>query len=416
MDTDYQPDAIEPLAQAYWDENDSFSTKEDLAREKFYCLSMLPYPSGDLHVGHVRNYTIGDAISRYQRAKGKNVLQPMGWDAFGLPAENAAIAKKLPPAEWTRKNIKRMKGQLKQLGFGLNWDREIATCDPSYYRWEQWLFIQLYKKGMIYKKESTVNWDPIDQTVLANEQVVDGKGWRSGATIERKKIPQWFFKITAYAQELLDDIDTLDEWPEQVKTMQRNWIGRSTGLEIDFAVTKQKRPLTVFTTRQDTLMGVSFLAIATDHPLAILAAEHNTDVATFNKKVAKLKVAESEFATLEKEGVDSGITAIHPITKKKVPIWVTNFVLMNYGTGAVMGVPAHDARDHTFAIQYKLPILPVLKGDCDYSQSAFIEKAPLINSDNYTGLTSKKAFKQITADLIEMSAGREVVNYRLRDW
>jgi leucyl-tRNA synthetase len=416
----YDPAAIEAAAQSYWQENHCFTTKEDLTREKYYCLSMLPYPSGELHMGHVRNYTIGDTISRYQAARGKNVFQPMGWDAFGLPAENAAIARGLAPAEWTQKNIKKMKKQLAPLGFALNWDRELATCDPEYYRWEQWLFLKMYEKGLVYKKEATVNWDPVDKTVLANEQVVDGKGWRSGATVERKRIPQWFFKITDYADELLDDLDKLDGWPEQVRTMQRNWIGRSTGLALDFSVIKQKEDLQVFTTRPDTLMGVSYLAIAAEHPLAIAAAEANPDIAKFVKKLAQNKVAEADIATLEKLGVDSGFRAIHPLTKKHLPIWITNFVLMDYGTGAVMAVPAHDERDHEFALKYDLPVLPVIKHKgkkaWDYEQAPYTAKGPLINSADFTGLTAKQGTHAICQTLIEKGVAEKTAHYRLRDW
>lgn len=420
MKPDYAPQAIEAAAQDYWQSEHCFETKEDLSTEKFYCLSMLPYPSGELHVGHVRNYTIGDTISRYHRALGKNVFQPMGWDAFGLPAENAAIQRGLPPAEWTYKNIKKMKKQLAPLGFALNWDRELATCDPDYYRWEQWLFLKMYERGLVYKKEATVNWDPVDQTVLANEQVVDGRGWRSGALVERKRIPQWFFKITDYAQALLDDLDHLDGWPEQVKTMQRNWIGRSEGMVINFSVLKQKQGIDVFTTRQDTLFGCTYLSIALEHPLARLAAEQNPEIAKFIKKMSKNKVAEADMATLDKLGIDSGFKAINPITKKRVPIWITNFVLMDYGTGAVMSVPAHDERDHEFALKYDLPIEPVIKAKgrkaWDYTQAAYTEKGSLINSGDFSDLSSKAGFKAITEALVDKKKGEPRINYRLRDW
>jgi leucyl-tRNA synthetase len=417
---DYDPKTIEGTAQEYWQKNACFDTKEDLSKEKFYCLSMLPYPSGELHVGHVRNYTIGDTISRFHYAKGRNVFQPMGWDAFGLPAENAAIKHDMSPSAWTQKNIKKMHKQLKPLGFALNWDRELATCEPDYYRWEQWLFLKMHEKGLVYKKEATVNWDPVDQTVLANEQVVDGKGWRSGAPVERKRIPQWFFKITDYADELLDDLDTLTGWPPQVREMQRNWIGRSKGLSIDFSVVKQKSPITVFTTRQDTLMGCTYLAIAAEHPLAAIAAEETPAIAKYIKKITKNKVAEADMATLEKEGIDTGLRAIHPITKKRLPIWITNFVLMEYGTGAVMSVPAHDERDHAFALKYQLPIQPVIKHKgkkaWDYEEEAYTDKGPLINSGDFTGLTSKQAFKAIDAFLIDKNKAEQQINFRLRDW
>lgn len=420
MQADYAPQDVEAEAQEYWQQNHCFDTKEDLSTEKFYCLSMLPYPSGELHVGHVRNYTIGDTISRYHRALGKNVFQPMGWDAFGLPAENAAIKRGLPPAEWTNKNIRKMKKQLAPLGFALNWDRELATCDPDYYRWEQWLFLKMYQRGLVYKKESTVNWDPVDQTVLANEQVIDGCGWRSGAPVERKRIPQWFFKITDYAQELLDDLDTLDHWPEQVKTMQRNWIGRSEGTTIHFSVLKQKEGVEVYTTRQDTLFGCTFISIALEHPLAKIAAEQSKDVAKFIKKHAHNKVAEADMATQQKHAMDSGLKAIHPLTKKRVPIYITNFVLMDYGTGAVMSVPAHDERDHEIALQHNIAIVPVIKTKgrkaWDYEQAAYTEKGPLINSGDFTGLTSKAGFKAITEILISKKKGEPKINFRLRDW
>lgn len=417
---EYQPKAIETQAQQDWANDNLFDTKEDLSREKFYCLSMLPYPSGELHVGHVRNYTIGDTISRYQYAQGKNVFQPMGWDAFGLPAENAAIKHGLPPAEWTKKNIKKMHKQLEPLGFALNWDRELATCTPDYYHWEQWLFLKMYKKGLVYKKEATVNWDPVDQTVLANEQVIDGRGWRSGALVERKRIPQWFFKITAYADQLLDDIDTLDGWPEQVKTMQRNWIGRSKGMRISFNVLKNKERIDVFTTRCDTLMGVSYLAIAAEHPIAKHAAESNSDIAKFIASSKRSNVAEADMATMEKLGIDTGLKAIHPITKKHIPIWITNFVLMDYGTGAVMSVPAHDERDHEFALKYHLPIQPVIKTkgkkEWDYQQAAMTEKGSLYNSGEFDNLNAKQAFKAIEVALAEKGLGEIQINYRLRDW
>src|SRR5690554_5675364 len=331
MDEHYNPRDVEHNARTFWDENKTFEVREEPGKPKYYCLSMFPYPSGKLHMGHVRNYTIGDVISRYQRMQGKNVMQPMGWDAFGLPAENAAIANKTAPAKWTYANIEYMKNQLKQLGFGYDWQRELATCKLDYYRWEQWFFTQLYEKGMVYKKMSTVNWDPVDQTVLANEQVIEGRGWRSGALIERREIPQWFIKITDYAEQLLNDLDQLDGWPEQVKTMQRNWIGRSEGLELQFNVA-DFGDLCVFTTRPDTLMGVSYLAIAAEHPLAHKAAKNNPDIADFIAAQKNIKVAEADIATMEKQGVFTGTYAKHPVSGEDVPVWIANFVLMSYGS------------------------------------------------------------------------------------
>ena len=418
MNDTYSPSAIEADAQAYWEQNDCFESTEDLNREKFYCLAMLPYPSGDLHMGHVRNYTIADIIARYQRMKGLNVLQPMGWDAFGLPAENAAIQRKLSPAEWTQKNIKKMRKQFKQLGFAIDWKREVATCDPSYYHWEQWLFTKLFEKGLIYQKNAVVNWDPIDQTVLANEQVIDGKGWRSGAVVEKREIPQWFFKITDYADELLDDIDTLDGWPEQVKQMQRHWIGRSQGTNITFKVSKQKEKIMVFTTCVHTLMGVSYLAIAPQHPIAKLAAEENKSIAAFIDSCQQGSVAEADLATQEKRGIDTGFLAIHPITKQKIPIWIANFVLMDYGTGAVMSVPAHDERDHAFALQYNLPILPVVQGSGEwhFDEAAYTGDGTLIHSGDFDGLTIDAAKLAITNALVDKKCGEAVTTFRLRDW
>ncbi len=421
MNTPYNPAEIEASAQEYWTENKSFETKEELGREKFYCLSMLPYPSGDLHMGHVRNYTIGDVITRYQHMKGKNVLQPMGWDAFGLPAENAAIKNELPPAEWTRKNIKRMRKQLEQLGFAYDWHREIATCDPSYYRWEQWLFLQLYKKGLVYRKNSLVNWDPVDNTVLANEQVVDGKGWRSGAIVERREIQQWFLKITDYAEELLAGLDELPNWPEQVKTMQRNWIGRSKGLCVNFPLEKHKNQhIEIFTTRADTIMGTTYIGIAAEHPLALEQAEKSPELKKFLAKCRKTRFDEADIATAEKIGFDLGIHVIHPITKEKLPIWVTNFVLMEYGSGAVMAVPAHDERDFEFAKKYKLPISSVISPPkntaWDFNTAAYTEYGTLINSGEFDNLKSEKAIKVITEFLEKKKAGKSIVHYRLRDW
>jgi leucyl-tRNA synthetase len=360
MQEQYQPADVERIAQGYWEKNQSFRALEDSNREKFYCLSMFPYPSGRLHMGHVRNYTIGDVIARYQRMLGKNVMQPMGFDAFGLPAENAAIKSGVPPAEWTYANMDYMRDQLKQLGLAYDWNRELATCRPDYYRWEQWLFIQLFKKGLVYRRNSVVNWDPVDQTVLANEQVIDGRGWRSGALVEQREIPQWFLKITAYADELLADLKTLQGWPDAVRTMQENWIGRSEGVEIDFKLAEGNGHLTVYTTRPDTLYGVTFVSVAAQHPLALAAAEKNPQVAAFIEEARKIGVAEATLETMEKRGVPLGVDVIHPLTGEKVPVWAANFVLMGYGSGAVMAVPAHDQRDWEFARAYGLPIKVVI--------------------------------------------------------
>ena len=420
MQEQYSPKDIEQTAREYWERNNSFAVTEDPSKEKYYCLSMFPYPSGKLHMGHVRNYTIGDVVSRYQRMLGKNVMQPMGWDAFGLPAENAAIKNGVAPAKWTYENIEYMKSQLKQLGFGYDWNRELATCRPEYYKWEQWFFTKLYEKGLVYKKNATVNWDPVDQTVLANEQVVDGRGWRSGAIVERKEIPQWFIKITDYAEELLADLDQLDEWPEQVKTMQRNWIGRSEGLEFSFKIKDSEDSLSVYTTRPDTIMGVTYVAVAAQHPLAIEGAAKNTDLRAFIEDCKKNKVAEADMATMEKKGLPTGFKAIHPITGEEVPVWAANFVLMDYGSGAVMSVPGHDERDHEFAKQYKLPIKQVIASengeDLDIHEQAFTEKGLLVNSGEFTGLSSEEAFNAIAKRFEEAGTGSRKVNYRLRDW
>ena len=421
MEENYNPREIEARLQRHWEQQATFRAVEDSAREKYYCLSMFPYPSGRLHMGHVRNYTIGDVIARYQRMLGKNVLQPMGWDAFGLPAENAAIKNRVPPARWTYENIDYMRGQLKRLGFGYDWQRELATCDPAYYRWEQWFFTRLFEKRLVYKKTATVNWDPVDQTVLANEQVIDGRGWRSGAPVERRAIPQWFLKITDYAQELLDDLDTLDGWPEQVRTMQRNWIGRSEGVQLQFEVEGQDEPLTVFTTRPDTLMGVTYVAVAPEHPLARLAAAGNAQLAAFIDECAHTKVAEADMATLEKKGVDTGLRAIHPISGETVPVWSANFVLMEYGAGAVMAVPAHDQRDYEFAHAYGLPIRQVIyprdeATTADLEQAAFTDKGVLQHSASFDGLSSEQAFDAIAAHLEAAGRGRKTINFRLRDW
>ena len=415
----YDPAIIEPLVQQRWEREQVFAVQERPDQEKFYCLSMFPYPSGKLHMGHVRNYSLGDVIARYQRMQGKNVLQPMGWDAFGLPAENAAIANHTAPAKWTYQNIDYMRKQLKSLGFGYDWSRELATCKPDYYRWEQWFFTKLFEKGLVYKKNATVNWDPIDQTVLANEQVIEGRGWRSGAKVEQKEIPQWFIKITAYAEQLLNDLDQLDGWPEQVKTMQRNWIGRSEGVEIDFAVVDHSQPLTVYTTRPDTLFGVTYMAVAAQHPLAQQAAANNPVLADFIESIKGVKMAEADLATIEKRGMDTGIRAIHPLTGAHIPVWVANFVLMDYGSGAVMAVPAHDQRDWEFATTYRLPITAVIaphSGAGDSDQAAITEKGITINSGPYTGLSSDDAFNAIAAALEQRGIGRRQINYRLRDW
>jgi len=421
MEESYKPQAIEAQIQQQWLEQGTFRAREDAPGEKYYCLSMFPYPSGRLHMGHVRNYTIGDVISRYQRMQGKNVLQPMGWDAFGLPAENAAIQNQVPPAKWTYENIDYMRGQLQRLGFGYDWSRELATCDPAYYRWEQWFFTRLFDKGLVYKKTAVVNWDPVDQTVLANEQVIDGKGWRSGAPVERREIPQWFLKITDYAQQLLDDLDQLDGWPEQVRTMQRNWIGRSEGVELQFEVTGETQPLVVFTTLPDTLMGVTYVGVAPQHPLAAKAAQSNPELKTFIETCSHTKVAEADMATLEKVGVDTGLKAIHPISGETVPVWSANFVLMEYGAGAVMAVPAHDQRDYEFAQQYGLPIRQVIH-PADAGQAAgldkqaFVEKGVLKDSGPFDGLTSQQAFDAIAEHLETAGKGRKTINFRLRDW
>jgi len=419
MNTEYQHQVIEQSAQKFWDENQTFKAVEDHSKEKFYCLSMFPYPSGRLHMGHVRNYTIGDVISRYQRMQGKNVLQPMGWDAFGLPAENAAHKNKVPPASWTRDNIDYMRDQLKLLGFGYDWAREVATCNADYYRWEQWLFTRLYEKGLVYKKTAAVNWCPKDVTVLANEQVIDGKCWRCDTDVERKEIPQWFFKITDYADELLDELDKLDGWPEQVRTMQKNWIGRSEGVEISFKISEQDKQVKVFTTRPDTLMGVTYLAVAAEHDLAKQAGEQYPNVAAFIKQCIATGTAEADVETQEKLGIDTGFKAIHPVTGKRVPIFIANFVLMGYGEGAVMSVPAHDQRDWEFAGKYGLPIQQVISkqdNDINLNKEAFTEKGILVNSAEFNGLTSDEAFSKIAEHLKSKQQGCTRTTYRLRDW
>lgn len=419
MQEQYNPSAIEPQVQQHWAEKKTFEVTEDANKEKFYCLSMFPYPSGRLHMGHVRNYTIGDVVSRFQRLQGKNVMQPIGWDSFGLPAENAAINNKTAPAPWTYENIEYMKGQLKMLGFGYDWSREIATCTPEYYRWEQWFFTKLYEKGLVYKKTSSVNWCPNDQTVLANEQVIDGCCWRCDSQVEQKEIPQWFIKITDYAEELLNDLDTLDGWPEQVKTMQRNWIGRSEGIEMTFKVEGCEDTFAIYTTRPDTVMGVTYVAIAAAHPLAEKAAAGNAGLQAFIDECKNANSTEAELATMEKKGVDTGLKAIHPLTGEAVPVFAANFVLMNYGTGAVMSVPAHDQRDYEFAKKYGLNLKAVIKpadGEVDISEAAYTEKGVLFNSAEFDGLDFQQAFDAIDAKLSAEGKGKRQVNYRLRDW
>ena len=420
MQQHYRPDLIEPAVQQYWAENKVFKAIKDTSKEKYYCLSMFPYPSGRLHMGHVRNYTIGDVVSRYQRMNGKNVLQPIGWDAFGLPAEGAAIKNKTAPAKWTYENIEYMKKQLKMLGFGYDWDREIATCRPEYYKWEQWFFTELYKKGLVYKKTSTVNWCPNDETVLANEQVHEGCCWRCDTPVEQKEIPQWFIKITDYAEQLLSGLDQLPQWPDMVKTMQRNWIGRSEGVEITFDVADTAEKVAVYTTRPDTFYGVSYLGIAAAHPLAELAAEKNPQLAEFIREAKNAKVAEADLATMEKKGMATGLFAIHPLTGEELPIWVANFVLMHYGTGAVMAVPAHDQRDFEFAQKYSLPIkqviAPLADEEIDLTKQAFVEHGKLVNSAEFDGLDFDAAFNGIADKLEKLGVGKRQVNYRLRDW
>jgi leucyl-tRNA synthetase len=424
MEQEYSAPDCERDAQAYWQHHHSFRAVEDPAREKFYCLSMFPYPSGRLHMGHVRNYTIGDVVSRYQRMRGRNVLQPIGFDAFGLPAENAAIKNGVPPAAWTWSNIEYMCGQLRRLGFAYDWERQLATCEPGYYRWQQWFFVQLFRRGLVYRRNSLVNWDPVDQTVLANEQVIDGRGWRSGAVVEQREVPQWFLKITAYADELLGELDALPHWPEAVRTMQANWIGRSEGLEIDFQIAagaaKQAQKLTVFTTRPDTLFGVTYLAVAAQHPLALEAAARDPKVAAFVEEAKRGDVTEATLETMEKRGVPLGVDVIHPLTGARVPVWTANFVLMGYGSGAVMAVPGHDQRDWEFARAYGLPVKAVIAPAAaeapDLSQAAYVEKGILLDSGEFSGLDFPRAFDAIAARLEAQQQGRRRVNYRLRDW
>ncbi len=420
MQQEYSPADIEASVQQYWQEKQTFRAVEDNSKEKYYCLAMFPYPSGQLHMGHVRNYTIGDVIARYQRMQGKNVLQPMGWDAFGLPAENAAIKNKVAPAAWTYENIDYMRGQLQRLGLGYDWQRELATCTPEYYRWEQWLFTRLFEKGLVYKKTAAVNWCPVDNTVLANEQVVDGCCWRCDTPVEKREIPQWFMKITDYAEQLLADLDQLDGWPEQVKTMQANWIGRSEGLQIEFDVADSDESIAVYTTRPDTLMGVTYLAVAAEHPLSLKAAESNPELQVFIDECRTMETSEAALETAEKKGVATGIMATHPITGEQVPVWAANFVLMGYGTGAVMSVPGHDQRDYEFAQKYDLAIKQVIapaKDEvCDLAKAAFTEKGFLVNSGQFDGLSSQASFDAIAQVLEQQNKGERQTNYRLRDW
>ena len=415
---DYLPESVEKEAQKFWESNSSFSVSEDSSKEKFYCLSMFPYPSGSLHMGHVRNYTIGDVISRFQRLLGKNVLQPMGWDAFGLPAENAAIENKIQPSSWTKVNIENMQSQFKRMGFAYDWKREFATCDPDYYKWEQWFFLEMLDKGLAYQDEAEVNWDPVEETVLANEQVVDGKGWRSGAPIERKKLKQWFLRITTFAEELLEETDRLSGWPEQVKTMQKNWIGKSEGMQFIFNQESKQDPISVFTTRPDTIMGVTFIAISPDHPIALRLEKENKKIKEFIGNLNLSKLSEADLAKQEKLGIDTGLSATHPFSKQKIPIWIANFVLSGYGSGALMGVPAHDQRDYEFAKKYDLDIKQVIKESTNdqIKNEAILEKNILINSGEFDGLDFDKAFKKIERKSKKLKCGEKQINFRLRDW
>ncbi|MCW8875755.1 MAG: leucine--tRNA ligase [Kangiellaceae bacterium] len=422
MQHEYNPAQVEQSVQSIWDKNKVFKAVMDTSKEKYYCLSMLPYPSGRLHMGHVRNYTIGDVISRHQRMLGKNVLQPMGWDAFGLPAENAAIKNKAQPSEWTKENIAYMKKQLKSLGFAYDWEREVTTCEPEYYKWEQWFFTKLVEKDLAYKKTSAVNWCPNDETVLANEQVHDGCCWRCDTPVEKKEIDQWFIRITAYAEELLNSIDDLEGWPDSVKTQQRNWIGRSEGVEMTFKLAEGDDAVSIYTTRPDTLMGVTYVAVAAKHPIAEKAAENNPELADFIAECNRATTAEADIATMEKKGMATGVKAIHPVTGEEVDVWVANFVLMDYGSGAVMAVPGHDQRDWEFAHKYGIEIAQVIEAtddcevDCDLEKEAFTEKGILINSGEFDGQTSEQAFQSIAAWLAEKGLGQKQVNYRMRDW
>jgi leucyl-tRNA synthetase len=415
MQQQYPFKEIEQSAQTYWETNQTFAASEQSDKPKYYCLSMFPYPSGRLHMGHVRNYTIGDVLSRFHKMKGFNVMQPMGWDAFGLPAENAAIKNNTAPAKWTYENIEHMKTQLKQLGLGVDWNREIATCKPEYYKWEQWLFTELFKKGLIYKKTSTVNWDPVDGTVLANEQVIDGRGWRSGALVEKRDIPQYFMKITAYAEELLNDLDKLDGWPEQVKTMQRNWIGKSFGCEVEFPIVGQDGNLKVYTTRPDTLMGATYVAVAAEHALATQAAQNNPALADFIAECKRGSVAEADVATAEKKGMATGLFVTHPLSGEQLPVWVANYVLASYGEGAVMAVPAHDERDFEFANKYNLSIKAVIR-NTDTDILPMTEHGILFDSSEFDGLDFDAASAAIASALSAKNLGKRRTQYRLRDW
>jgi leucyl-tRNA synthetase len=415
MQQQYPFKEVEQSAQKYWEANQTFAASEHSDKPKYYCLSMFPYPSGRLHMGHVRNYTIGDVLSRFHKMKGYNVLQPMGWDAFGLPAENAAIKNNTAPAKWTYENIEHMKTQLKQLGLGVDWNREIATCKPEYYKWEQWLFTELFKKGLIYKKTSTVNWDPVDGTVLANEQVIDGRGWRSGALVEKRDIPQYFMRITAYAEELLNDLDKLEGWPDQVKTMQRNWIGKSFGCEVEFPLIGQSGNLKVYTTRPDTLMGATYVAVAAEHALASQAAQNNQALADFIAECKRGSVAEADLATAEKKGMATGLFVTHPFSGEELPVWVANYVLASYGEGAVMAVPAHDERDFEFATKYNLTIKSVIKKS-DSDILPMTEHGVLFGSGEFNGLDFDAACKAIAEALSTKNLGTRRIQYRLRDW
>jgi leucyl-tRNA synthetase len=423
MQDTYEPQFVEREAQNFWEARRSFHVTEDPSKRKFYCLSMFPYPSGKLHMGHVRNYTIGDVLTRYYRMRGYNVLQPMGWDAFGLPAENAAMANKVPPAKWTHSNIATMKSQLKSLGFALDWHRELATCSPDYYRWNQWFFTRLFKKGLAYKKTGVVNWDPVDQTVLANEQVIEGRGWRTGALVEKREIPMYFLRITAYAEELLAALDELPGWPEQVKLMQKNWIGRSEGVRVGFPyrLDGKKEALWVFTTRADTLMGATFCAVAAEHPIAAWAAKRDPKIREFVEECKRGAVMEAELAQIEKQGMPTGLFVTHPLSGEKLPVWVANYVLMTYGEGALMAVPAHDERDMEFALKYGLPIKPVIRHPLGSRtdppwRPEYAEHGVLINSGKYDGLAYDEAVAAIAEDLQAKDLGEKQVQWRLRDW
>ena len=417
-DKPYEPEKLERQIQQFWNENDVFSVTEDPDKEKFFCLSMFPYPSGSIHMGHVRNYTIGDTISRFQRMLGKNVMQPMGWDAFGLPAENAAIKNQVSPSDWTKQNIDSMKLQLQRMGFAFDWKREFATCDPNYYKWEQWFFLQLLEKGLVYQEEAEVNWDPVDETVLANEQVIDGKGWRSGVEVEKRLLKQWFLKITDYAEELLEGTEKLEGWPSQVKTMQKNWIGKSEGMEFTYKVKGTDETIGVYTTRPDTIMGASFLAVSTSHHIAIEVSKKNDEIKRFIEEQNKIKVAEADLVKQEKLGINTGLFALHPFTGEELPIWIGNFVLSEYGSGALMAVPAHDQRDYEFAKKYNLEIKQVIEGSNqdNIDSAAILEKNRLINSNEFNGLYFDEAFEAIEKKAKELGCGFRKTNYRLRDW